>query len=182
MQKVLVFPGAFQYVKNYGGYDGVDIWLKEKSGQEIPVGDYLIGHSLGASFVLANYNLNSNCKFILINPLIKKRNNINYLLRWLKFLLLVGVKKEKLVPLSNWLYVFKKIIKLLKLDVLNAIQKIPKENIVIFRGKNDKFFCDEEAVKIIKDNNIQLIEIEAGHSWNEKIAEAVGSSINKNNS
>jgi hypothetical protein len=179
MQKVLIFPGAFQYVKNYSGYDGVDIWLKEKSEQEIPVGDYLIGHSLGASFILTNYNLNSNCKFILINPLIKKRSTVNSLLRWLRFLLLVGVKKEKLVPLSNWLYVFKKIVKLLKLDVLNAVQKIPKENIIIIRGKDDAFFCDEEAVKIIKDNNIPLIEVEAGHDWNNKIAEAVSNFINK---
>ncbi|MFA5936880.1 MAG: hypothetical protein WC822_03310 [Candidatus Paceibacterota bacterium] len=179
MQKVLIFPGAFQWVKNYGSYDGVDIWLKEKSGQEIPMADYLIGHSLGASFILSHYNSNSNCKFILINPLIKKRSTINSLLCWLKFLNLEGIRSEKKVPKENWLFGFIQAFKLLKVDILGAIQKIPKENVIIIRGKNDVFFCDEESVKIIKNNNITLIEVESGHDWNEKIAEAVNKFINK---
>jgi len=44
MKKVLIFPGAFQTVKNYGNYDGLDIWLKSFSVKEIPSADYYIGH------------------------------------------------------------------------------------------------------------------------------------------
>ena len=63
--------------------------------------------------------------------------------------------------------------RLLKVDVFGIIQKIPKENLVVIRGKNDDYFCDKESAEIIKSNNIKLIEVEAGHDWNEKIAQAV---------
>jgi len=44
MNKVLIFPGSFQFVKNYGNYDGWDIWLKPYP-EELPFADYYIGHS-----------------------------------------------------------------------------------------------------------------------------------------
>jgi len=28
--KIILFPGGFQMVKNYGGYSGVDIWTGEE--------------------------------------------------------------------------------------------------------------------------------------------------------
>ncbi len=171
-KKILVFPGAFQVANKYGDYEGVDIWLKANSEQEIPAGDYLIGHSLGASFALAHYNSNQNCKFILINPLVKKRSALIFW-RWLKFIIFERIKTEKIIPKSDWLYAFKKAIKLLNVDILNVIQKIPKENLIIIRGKQDIFFCDSEAVKVIQENNIALVEVEAGHDWNDKIANTV---------
>ena len=64
-----------------------------------------------------------------------------------------------------------------KVDFLDAIKQIPKENLIVVRGKKDNFFCDEESAKIIKENNIRLIEVYAGHNWNENIAKAVNEII-----
>ncbi len=173
MKKVLIFPGAFQTVKNYGNYDGLDIWLKSSLTKDIPVADCYIGHSGGVNFILSHYDSIQKGKFIFINPLIKKRSIIVFFWNWLKFFFIEGIKRKKIVPISNWLYCIKMVLRLLKVEVFDIIQKIPKENIVIIRGKNDNYFCDEESVEIIKNNNIKLIEVEAGHDWNEKIAQVV---------
>ena len=57
---------------------------------------------------------------------------------------------------------------------MKIIKKIPKNKIIIIRGKNDKYFCDEESVKILKKNKIGIIEVKnAGHSWNKKFDEVI---------
>jgi len=181
MNKILIFPGAFQTVKNYGSYDGLDIWLKSFSQKGIPVADYYIGHSGGVNFILSHYDSIQKGKFIFINPLIKKRSIIVVIWNWLKFFFVEGIKRRKIVSVTNWLYCLKMVSRLLKVDVFGIIQKIPKENIVVIRGKNDNYFCDKESAEIIKSNNIKLIEVEAGHDWNEKIAQAVETCIAPSN-
>jgi hypothetical protein len=170
--KIIVFPGAFQYVKNYGNYDGLDIWLKNFQQKEISKPDCIVAHSAGVNFSLTLKNP-ENCKFIFINPLIKKRNILSVLLSWIKFLFVEGVKMEKIAPINNWPYDFKLIFKLLKVDVFDFIKKIPKDKITIIRGKKDDFFCDKKASEIIKKEGINLIEVDAGHDWNQNIEEAV---------
>ena len=179
-KNVLVFPGAFQSVKNYGNYEGIDIWLKSHFKEKIPTSDYVIAHSAGAIFALTLFDHFQGCKLILINPPIKKRNIFNLSIRWIKFLILEGIKREKVVPVVNWIYGLKKLFKLLRIDTLEIIKKIPKDNLVIIKGKKDNFFCDKESAEIIKNNNIILIEVEAGHDWNEKIAEVVNELISRN--
>jgi len=179
-KSILVFPGAFQFVKNYGNYNGVDIWLKNGRRGKIPKTDFIVGHSAGAIFALTLSDNFQGCKFILINPPIKKRNILNLFLRWIKFLILEGIRTEKVVPITNWIYGLKKLSKLLKIDTLEIIKKIPRDNLVIIRGKKDKFFCDQESGEIIKNNNINVIEVEAGHDWNEKIAGVVNELISSN--
>jgi hypothetical protein len=71
-KKIIVIPGAFQYAKNYGGYAGIDIWLKDNKQTEISNPDYIIAHSFGINFILTLKNLES-CNFIFINPVIKKK-------------------------------------------------------------------------------------------------------------
>lgn len=171
-KKIIIFPGAFQFVKNYGDYEGVDIWLKNKSEQYIPDADYCIAHSLGANFIFARSNIKKK-KIILINPLIKKRNVFNLFLRWIAFYFSEGIEKKKIVPINNWIFALRRIFRLRKVDILDAVIKIPKRDVAIIRGKKDCFFCDRKSVKIIKKNDLTLIEVEAGHDWNEKIAEAV---------
>ena len=73
---------------------------------------------------------------------------------------------------------FKRIMSLLKVDVLKEMQRIPREDIVVIRGKRDLFFCDKEDVEIMKQNNFKVIEVEAGHDWN-KSEEGVDKLIEK---
>ena len=52
-QRVLVIPGAFQLVKNYSGFDGIDIWVAESAEKKImkrPT--FVVAHSAGANFAL----------------------------------------------------------------------------------------------------------------------------------
>ena len=104
--KITLFPGGFQLVKNYGGYKGVDIWMGQKFENELRDSDYFIGHSGGASFAV-RYASNQTSKFILVNPLAKKRSLPNLFLRWLKFLVFEGIKREKIIPVRYWFYALK---------------------------------------------------------------------------
>lgn len=175
-KKIMLFPGGFQYVKNYG-YDGTDIWVGEKFTDEIKNADCFIGHSGGASFAV-RYAANRTSKFILVNPLVKRKNILFLFLRWLKYVFQEGLPKEKFIPMRYWPYAFRKVLESTKIDFLFSIKDVPKENIVIIRGKRDYFFCDKEAAEIIRKNGIKLIEVDAGHDWNETIAEEVRGIIN----
>ncbi|TRZ64101.1 MAG: hypothetical protein D4Q79_02325 [Spirochaetia bacterium] len=178
-RKIILIPGAFQTVRNYGNYNGVDIWLKNEPEKEFSNPDYVIAHSLGVNFALTLPNL-KNCKFVFINPVIEKVSFINLIIKDIKFLFLEGIKIEKIVPFSNWIYSFKKCRQLSKINVLEEIKKLPKENITIIKGVKDDYFCDKKSAEIIKREGWRLIEIGAGHDWDQNIAEAVDKIIGEN--
>jgi len=173
---VYVLPGTIQCAKNYG-YDGLDIWTK-KGKEIISDAKIFIGHSLGASFILKS-NINRNCKFIFINPLLEKRCFIVHFINWLRFLIFEGFPIKKAVPVKYWWHTFRQALHLLNVDVLGQIKKIPQENIIIIRGKYDNYFCDKECVEILKANKIKFIEVEAGHDWNENIKNTVEDILKK---
>lgn len=171
-ENILVVPGTIQYAKNYGDYMGLDIWI-EGANREVPSdAECFIGHSLGVSYIL-NSHIESGKKFIFINPLVKKRNLLDLFLRWIRFHIFEGIKREKVVPVKYWAHTLKQVLKLLKVDVLGEMQKIPKEDVLVIRGLQDDFFCDKEDVEILKKNNFKVIEVEAGHDWNDNVAKAV---------
>lgn len=171
-----MLPGTIQYAKNYG-YDGLDIWMKD---EEITTSDakVFIGHSLGASFIL-NSNVDRNSIFIFVNPLIEKRSFLIHFINWIKFLIFEGFTIKKAVPVKYWWHTFNLVVLLLKVDVLEQMKKIPKENIIVIRGRNDNYFCDSKNVGILKDNNFKIIDVEAGHDWNENIACVIRDIIEK---
>ena len=174
-QKILLVPGTIQYLKNYGGYDGLDIWMEK--GLEIPAGiECFIGHSLGVNFILKE-SIDPGKKFIFINPLIKKRNLLDLFVRWMRFHFFEGLSKEKEVPERFWPHTVDRAWHLLKVDVLGQMKKIPRENVFIIRGRQDDFYCDHEDLKILKENNFKVIEVEAGHDWNESVANEVAKAI-----
>lgn len=169
-EKVCVLPGTIQYAKNYG-YSGLDIWIDETT-KELPDAKVFIGHSLGASFILKT-NINHNSKFIFINPLLKKRHFFFHFINWIRFLIFEGFSIKKAVPVKYWWHTFAQVLTLLKIDVLEEIKKIPSRNITVIHGKYDDYFCDKESIKILKNNNIKFIEVEAGHDWNGSIKNEV---------
>lgn len=167
-ENIILIPGAIRDVKSYGNYNGLDIWTTDD--KEAPTNaTHFVGHSLGVNYIL-NLKTQSNHKFIFINPLIKKRSLVNLFIRWLKFLAFEGISIKKVIPLKYWWHMLRQILFLLKVDVLSEMQKIPRENIVIIKGKYDNFFCDKEDVEIMNKNNFRVVEVEAGHDWdkNEK--------------
>lgn len=174
-EDIVLVPGTIQCVKNYEGFGGLDIWIKNE--EIIPKAKVFIGHSLGASFILkSDVNLDSN--FIFINPLIKRRIFLIHFVNWMKFLIFEGFDLRKAVLVKYWMHTFRQVLSLLKVDVLEQMKKIPIENIIIIKGKYDNYFCDTENLEILKTNNFKVIEVEAGHDWNEDVAKAVENIVN----
>lgn len=167
---VFFVPGTGQYVKNYGDVAGVNIWLGHS--EISPDATCFIGHSLGAHFLLSTMPDPSK-RFIFINPLIKKRNIVSLFVRWIRFLLSEGRTMKKIVPVSLWPNNIKTVFRLLKTDALEQLQKIPAENITVIRGIYDAYFCTEEDVALLRERNISVREVSAGHDWNENINNAV---------
>ncbi len=170
--KVLIIPGSFSLVSAYEGYNGIDIWLKKNEKVEMGENDWIIAHSAGVNYLFSQ-KISNNQKIILINPLIKKRNFISLMIRDIKFFIAEGIEKDKIIPLSNWFYASKKVLRLLKINVLENIQKLPKENLVIIRGVKDYYFCDSENADLIKSEGFTLFEVDARHNWNQNIAQKV---------
>ena len=175
MERVFIFPGAWQGVKNYGGYRGAEIWLKNRDARDIPVAEWYIGHSMGANFILAHHSSFKNGKFIFVNPLVRKRSIGVLVLRWMAFLLSEGIGKEKLVPARYWWHGVKMVWRLLHTDVWHIMQTIPRENLIVIRGRRDDYFCDRKSAEMMQNVGIRVIEVDAGHDWSDAIAEIVES-------
>ncbi len=173
MKKVLIFPGAGQYVRNYGSYDGVEIWLAGEDTAQIPVAEWYVGHSLGISFMLAHCGNRPDAKFILINPLLPQRNVFRLLWRWIRFFIGEGIQKQKRVAFRHWPRVARVIGRLIRVDVWEAIHNIPKEKITIIRGTRDSYFCDAESDVFLRSAGMRVLNADAGHDWNEAIARTV---------
>lgn len=169
-----MLPGTIQCVKNYG-YDGLDIWMDDRI-ENIYEAKFFIGHSLGASFILKS-NASCDSKFIFVNPLVKKRRRFFHFVNWIRFLVFEGFAIKKAVPVRCWRHVFRQASALLGVDVLERMKRIPKENIIIIRGRYDDYFCDKESAGILKAGKFELIEVEAGHDWNENVAKAIADII-----
>ena len=180
--KKAYIPGWFDTVNNRVDYYGLDIW-KEKIDPESKIdAEYVIGHSLGANFALLNWDINKNAKLILTNPAIGKKSITQWFLRWIKFIFSEGpdMNKKRARSFLNFFYNCKLCYKLLKIDLEKIIKKIPKENIVVIRGKNDNFFCNSEVCNFLREEGIKIIEIdEVGHHWDNKMSEEINKLIEK---
>lgn len=177
--KKLLFPGWMSQVKNYQFGDGVEIWKERINVDAHFEAEYLVGHSLGANFVLLNWRANKNAKIILVCPLIFKKSIFSWFFCWLYYVISEGL----VIPISDFksnklFFGLNKGLKLIRNDFSKIILEIPKENLLVIRGKNDNYFCDKTAAEFLKKENIRLIEIEnCGHNWNEKMKESVLSEI-----
>jgi len=171
--KFLIIPGSFYLVSAYGGgYQGIDIWLKSSELATLNKSEWIIAHSAGVNYLLSQ-KISNNQKIILINPLVKRRNFISLMIRDIKFFMAEGIEKGKIIPLSNWFYASKKVLKLLRINVLENLRKLPKENVIIIRGTKDYYFCDSENADLIKNEGFTLFEVDAKHNWNKNIAKKV---------
>src|SRR3989338_7671281 len=132
--KVLVIPGSFSLASSYPEYPGIDIWLKDRIDNTTKNTEWIIAHSAGVNYLLSQSIL-PNQKIILINPLVIKKGLPNLFFRDIYFFLSEKQTGWKIIPFSSWLYALKQLLKLLKVDVLKELAKIPKENIFIIRGK-----------------------------------------------
>lgn len=179
--KLIFVPGWMDRAELHGYENGLDIWTKEIDPAEKINAEFILGHSLGAAFALLVWQTNQNAKVILVNPLIPKRNASSWFLRWVNFLIFEGTRMplKRLAVFVHFFRGTKKCLQLLALDSLEILDQIPRDKLVIIRGKEDHYFCDGAVAKMIRSKNIRLVEVEkTGHGWSGKIDETVAEILN----
>lgn len=174
--KFVFIPGWMSMGKIYGYENSLDIWTSNINPEKKVETQYLVGHSAGALFALLNWDANRNTKLILVGPMIPKRSVLSWLIRWGKFILTEGTHmpfgriKLGVYFISGTL----RLLKLIQLDSFNIMRRVPRENIIVVRGKQDNYLCDDEVVSLLKENDIPVIEVNGlGHDWNERASEVV---------
>lgn len=174
--KFVFIPGWMNVGKVYGYENSLDIWTENIDPENKIEAEYVVGHSAGALFALLSWNANKNTKLILVGPMIPKRSTLSWLIRWGKFVLTEGthmpLARIKLFPhfISGTLY----LLKLIKFDSFSILRNISKENVVIVRGKQDNYLCDNTVAAMLRENNIPVIEVDGlGHDWNEKASQLI---------
>jgi hypothetical protein len=177
MKKVLLLPGWMNFIKLYKT-DRSDFTICfGKLDEQSNSADYVIGVSLRAIVALRDINQIKG-KVILINPPLPKRNFFVWFVRWLKYVANEGVFLERqsftLNPIKYSLELIK-CIKLLNIDFSKTLDAIPKEKLLVIRGKDDRFFCDERAVKFLRAKNIRLVEYNGGHNLSEELERTMDS-------
>jgi hypothetical protein len=174
MLKKIFIPGWMDTVDNCVSYDGLEIWKKEIDPKDKIETEYIVAYSIGANFALLNWKENKNTKLILVNPLVPKRNAFLWFLRWLGFLMFEGpsISKKRSACFPYIISGIKKCLIFLFVDSIRIINTIPRENVVVIRGRGDRYFCGKEAASVIRLNNIRLLEVEgAEHTWNGRLGE-----------
>lgn len=160
MQKTLLLPGWMRTLKLYKHSDSLAIHIGNLDTQSA-LADYVIGLSLGALVVLREIE-RIRGKVILINPPLPKRNLLIWLSRWIKYFISEGLFLERQKFIKNPLRFALEImrcIKLLRTNFEKALDAVPKDRLIIIRGKTDKFFCDDTAANFIRSKGIRLFEV-----------------------
>lgn len=177
-KKILLLPGWMSNLKLYNNSGDIIIQIG-RLDESSKNADYTIGLSLGSLAALKEWDKNG--KLILVNPPIPKRNIFVWFNRWIKFVSSEGLFLERQKFTSNLFKLIYEIIKgakLLKIDFSEIINGISNEKIVMIKGKDDNFFCDNKAAEFMKLKNIQVIKVpNCGHNWCEKIEKTVYSLI-----
>ena len=174
-RKIVVAPGWMDRAWYHCGWEGLDIWTKNIKPENRIDAEYVAGHSIGALFALQNWKCNKNTKIILINPLLPKRSLIRWTLRFMKFLFnepLLDRFQRSRIFLHIVPFGLIKLYKLIQIDPLEIIDKIPQKNLIVVYGENDNYFCDEECRNILEKRGVQMIEVKGvGHNWHRRFNE-----------
>ena len=175
MKRILVLPGWMTTIKLYkNSSHGFDICIGKLNKESDP-NDYIVGVSLGALVVLRDINKIEG-KIILVNPPLPKRNLFVWFMLWLKYVMTEGLFLERqkftINPIKFGLELIR-CIGLLNIDFSKVLGTLPRDKIVIIRGKKDRFFCDDKAVKFILSKNIKFVEFNGGHNLSEEMEKTI---------
>ncbi|MDP3957433.1 MAG: alpha/beta hydrolase [bacterium] len=175
-KNIVYIPGWMDRGEIHGYWNSRDVWAKERDVQLNSETRYVIGHSVGALIALDCWQKKKDLRLILVGPLVPRRSYPAWLWRWVKFVLYEGIPLS-LERMKTFLYIVQgtvRMVRLMHIDPFMIIEQIPRENVLIIRGKDDLFFCDEEAMKIFKEKGVPVVEIDgAGHNWHPKIDTAI---------
>jgi hypothetical protein len=169
LKKILVLPGWMNYLRMINTEEYFEIWKGRTDKNK--EADYMVGFSLGALVTLRDSNPNWK-KIILVAPPLPKRNVFIWFIKWIKYISNEGLSLKNQVFTKNpfrFIIELCRCIKLFGIDFSEILDNTSKDKIIVIRGKNDNFFCDDKAVAFLRSKNIRVIEIEGvGHNWDEK--------------
>ena len=170
LNKTFLFPGWMSRVKNYQLGEGAEIWQQYIDPGTNFDAEYLLGHSLGANFALLNWRANKHSKLILVNPILFNHFILVWFFHWLRYVFSEGlIVTPKDIKSNRIFFGFRIGYSLLQPDYVKIIREIPKENLIIIRGKRDNYLCNQKVADFIRSENIRLIGIEdSGHNWNDE--------------
>ncbi len=174
--KKIFIPGWMDTVHNRVDFDGVDIWKNDFDPDQKIDAEYIVAHSAGANYALLNWKNNKNAKLILIGPAIPRRDFFVWIYRIIKFWFFEGTNfnKERKECFKYCFSNISKIKKILSRDVTSIIFEIPKSDLTIIRGKEDRFIFDDMIARQLIAQGVNVIEIAgAGHHWNDRFREEV---------
>lgn len=170
---ILLFPGWMQDKGLYGNYFYLNIWEKKYIGYDLTRAKYLLGHSMGTLPALLSWKENPDTIIILFNPILPKRSSINILFRFANMILTSSGSIKAIkgsTKLKYLLVAIQNTITFQEIDALALIREIPKDKLIIIRGKDDKYFCDLESKTILQNSGIDFFELEdVGHFWCSKV-------------
>ena len=167
--KVLFIPGWLDNGARLGYQNSLDIWNKNIDISKDFGADYVLAHSTGSLVALYNWNIYKNFKIILINPVILKNGVFR---RWYQFITSEGItnsfkKSIKILSIIPSIIKMKKLFKVSAFDIINTI---PKENLIIVYGENDKYLFDREIIENLKDKGFRIEEVKGtGHNYGKEI-------------
>ncbi|NTU66304.1 MAG: alpha/beta hydrolase [Candidatus Moranbacteria bacterium] len=174
--RIFYIPGWMNTLGTYGNPSGMEIW---DGGFDLDAdidSVCVVGHSMGANFTLINRARRGEGKIILVNPLFPRRNLFVWYIRLKLFHLKEG-KNGNAEHAKGWRNFFcgiRNAARILSFDPRDLLEKIPKEDIVVVRGRGDEFLCNEKAVDFIRGFGIELIEVDgSGHRWDGNIQKTV---------
>lgn len=169
-KKIFIIPGFLRPVSFYNWSKGREVWNDDRDIKKVIDAEYVLGYSLGAIGALLNWRENKNTKLILINPLFPRRSVLAWLWRWLKFVVFEGARPRQTVGIRKFISGLKLAIAWLRIDAISILEKVPAENVLIFRGSEDRFFFDKSSAEYIGAKKIRVIEMKGvAHDWDEKV-------------
>lgn len=137
--------------------------------------DYMIGFSIGCLTILKNADKITG-KIILINPPLPKRNLVVWFGRWVRYLFTEGLFLQRQHFTKNPFKIVGEMVNAARVLSINfdaALEHFPKDRIIVIRGKDDKFCCDDQVVVYLRSKGIKVIDADGGHNWSEGIEEVV---------
>ena len=174
MKKVLLLPGWMRGIDLYHAGD-LEIRIG-KLDEYAASADCLIGISLSTLVILRDMHKIKG-KVILVNPLLPSQSLVRWIIALWKLITNEGLFLERQKFSRNpFKYVATSIdaMQLVHKDFSETLEKISENKLVVIRGKGDHFFCDAKSADFLRAQNIQLIEVDGGHSWSEAAERAVG--------
>jgi len=171
--KILFIPGWLDSGERLGYQNSLEVWNQNIDLDKNLEADYVIAHSVGSLVALHNWKIYKNFKIILVNPVISKEKILK---RWHKFTIHEGFPDsfKKSIKFFSIIPSLIKLTKLFKISTLEIINTIPKENLVIIYGENDRYLFDKKIINSLRERDYTIKEIKgAGHNYGPVLEEAV---------